>query len=933
MPKNLTSKRTNTNTNKLLQYPPTCSIDLDPSDFYQENWSDRQPLLRPTPPVFDLQKCLQRLQLVTGGNHLSYSWDWSKAEIGVSISPAEAEFWLTAMKAMIRTDVTDFNWRKVDPQKIQQQLAQQIFTGNVSLQEFFLSEEQLKDLFSVFTEEAFIPWQNLFGVASLVKFDIQIRDLIPGFKKYILPYLTHLEFVELQQAIEKEIDQIHFPDSVHNLPHGVFFLAANVGLGHKLEKIFADLPDNYYYSGPGLYGHPVGYDPRDLTFCFVDEQILCTQMQRLQLYLYKPQHIRQWLARTGYQGLKHIRDGIMQVRDKEGAAQLITMFSLVKAPQIAPYMLELTLFSTAPYIAIKWLDQYVEHGIAGLIEMAANYDPEKQQQDKLPTAALKYLRTQKRKGHSQYIQACLADHPIEIRDQITKLVLEHKVTSKIEFTVTNFPPGLQASLPEATKTSKWLAVEDLPPITSGNYCLSDDQMRSVLTALAQSKTEPHPAIEQLKQVCDAHSLETFAWSLFQRWLLMDAPSKEIWALQAVGWLGRDQSAIDLTILVKDWAADKFAARAGVGLECLRAIGTDTALLQLSNIVYKTRFKGIKERAKKCLESIAAQRQLSRDQLEDRMIPDCDLDDQGNRVFDYGLRQFHFVFSDDLQPKLRDEKGKILKALPRTNDKDDPEKVAIATAEWQQFKQEVKDVVKIQPARLELSMRFDRRWSFHDFTTLLVQHPLMRHFFQRLLWTSYDSQGKVLEHFRITEDFTYSDVDDNLYQLTADMQIGLLHPARISPAVRSQWNELLVDYEITQPFTQVNRSAYYLDSDDLKKFEITKFRAKMVLIITLSGLLRKMGWHGTLPSEESRYTIHTRYFPTANVTAVIGDHDDRQLTDGCCFLTGQHLELMDYPVYAHSSHHQYLIPLHSIDIIVISEVLNDLTFCVDHGYTR
>jgi Domain of unknown function (DUF4132) len=928
MPKNLTSKRTNTNPNKLLQYPPTCSINLDPSDFYQENWSDYQPLPRPTPPIFDLNNCLQRLRLVTGDEDRSYTWDWSKAEISVSISPAEAEFWLTAMQAMTA------EWREVNPKELHDKLAKQTFNGNVTIQQFFPSPEELFNALNVFQDQAIIPWQNLFGIASIAKFSIHHFHLLPALEKYILPYLSNIEFTELQQAVEKEIDRINFPCSSSSIPHGAFLVATNIGLGHKLEKVFANLPDNYYHYGQGFYGYPytASYEPRKLIFSFVNEQMLITQMRRLKIPLSTPKYIRQWLARTGYSELDYIRDSILLEKDKNKATPLVTAFALAKAPHVAPYMLELTMFSKASHVAFQWLEQNVEHGIAGLIETAARYIPEQQQQDELPTAALKYLRTQKRKGHSQYIQACLSDHSAEIRDKITILVLEHNEKPQTEFTDTSLPNVLQKSLPVATKI-KWVTVEDLPLIISGEHCFNYDQTQSVLTALAQSKTEPHPAIEQLQQICDAQSLETFAWSLFQRWLLIDAPSKEIWALQAVGWLGGDQSAIDLAILIKEWAADKFATRAGVGLECLRAIGTDTALLQLSNIIYKTRFKGIKERAKKCLESIATQRQLSRDQLEDRIIPDCDLDAQGNRVFDYGARQFHFVFSDDLQPKLRDAKGKILKNLPRTNDKDDPEQVEIATTEWKQFKQQFSDVVKIQPARLELAMRFDRRWSFHDFTTLLVQHPLMRHFFQRLLWTSYDSQGKVLEHFRITEDFTYSDVDDNLYQLTADMQIGLLHPARISPAVRSQWNELLVDYEITQPFAQVNRSAYYLNSDDLKKLEITKFRAKIVLIITLSGLLRKMGWHGTLPSEESRYTMHTRYFPTANVTAVIGDHDDRQLTDGCCFLTGQHLELMDYPVHDHSSHHQYLIPLHSVDIIVISEVLNDLTFCVDHGYTR
>ncbi|MGB8700376.1 MAG: hypothetical protein WCD18_13255 [Thermosynechococcaceae cyanobacterium] len=44
----------------------------------------------------DPQSCLQRLTQVTTGNY-GWSWDWTKANISVSLLLEESKFWLTAM--------------------------------------------------------------------------------------------------------------------------------------------------------------------------------------------------------------------------------------------------------------------------------------------------------------------------------------------------------------------------------------------------------------------------------------------------------------------------------------------------------------------------------------------------------------------------------------------------------------------------------------------------------------------------------------------------------------------------------------------------------------------------------------------------------------------------------------------------------------------
>ena len=116
-----------------------------------------------------------------------------------------------------------------------------------------------------------------------------------------------------------------------------------------------------------------------------------------------------------------------------------------------------------------------------------------------------------------------------------------------------------------------------------------------------------------------------------------------------------------------------------GLECLRAIGTDGAMMRLNGIAQKISFKGLKTKAAEMMEAIARDRKMTRAQLEDRIIPDCGLDERGSRVFDFGPRQFAFVLGSEMKPMVRDAEGKLKPDLPKPGVKDDPALSAAASS--------------------------------------------------------------------------------------------------------------------------------------------------------------------------------------------------------------------------------------------------------------
>lgn len=240
---------------------------------------------------------------------------------------------------------------------------------------------------------------------------------------------------------------------------------------------------------------------------------------------------------------------------------------------------------------------------------------------------------------------------------------------------------------------------------------------------------------------------------------MGAPPKELWALTALSLLGGDPSALKLADLIRVWPREDQSRRAALGLRCLRAIGSDAALLALYGIAREVTFKVLKRRAWECMEQCARDRGLPLAALEDRLIPGCGLDAHGSRTFDLGSRRFHAVIGSGLRPLPRAEDGTVRRILSRPRASDDPALAARAIKEWKAFKEQVATVVDEQSRRLEGAMFADRRWPPEELKTVLLRHPVMGQMVRLLVWGVYDAAGALVASFRIGEDGAYADSHD------------------------------------------------------------------------------------------------------------------------------------------------------------------------------
>jgi hypothetical protein len=332
------------------------------------------------------------------------------------------------------------------------------------------------------------------------------------------------------------------------------------------------------------------------------------------------------------------------------------------------------------------------------------------------------------------------------------------------------------------------------------------------------------------------------------------------------------------------------------------------------------FKALKKRAREKIDEVAEGLGLTTDQLADRLVPDLGLADDGSTVIDYGPHRFTVTFDEQLRPCVRDETGKLRKALPAPGVKDDPE---LAPAERKRFaalKKEVRTIASDQLRRLEAAMVTGRSWTAAEFRELLVEHPLLRHLVRRLVWLG-DGDGKVTA-FRVAEDLTLADVHDDAWTLPADATVRLAHSLHLGDELEA-WADLFADYEILQPFPQLGRPVHAFTDEEATGHRLTRFEGVTVPVGKLLGLTKR-GWERGTPEDNGVERWFSR--PIARDRHLVIALDDGIAVGMVDEVPDQTLETLwiDTAPGDYWRSHTYPHRLGEIDPVIASEILADLT---------
>lgn len=874
--------------------------------------------LAPAEP-FDLEASLQRFRTKVRARQYGWDWDFSAAIPDRALTPQEAEFWLSAM--------TFERTVKVTVDEVAQALSTRSFRGQlpdpVNLSARFLSPYVVRCLSFLMSslELSKLILDPQVGQCSQA-WDSNAPALRSGFRSLILPYLTDAEIAQWRSAARAAWDPLLWPSDHRQRPAPVFYIGAMLGLNEEVRALVEQWPDDHYTDASWDLTHY--HRPQEVVYGAGSSEQVAYHFRRLKLPTNAPGDILTFLALTDVSAIDVVANTLAKTTRKEEAEELFESFAKIHAPEAAPYALDLTLNSKVPKAARTWLENNPDEAIVGLMPVAAG-------SGKLAQAATELLNSFKRRGHAERIAAHLhrvePDVATRVRESVLDVVEEQLPELARDATPGWWKDALEQAPLKKSKTT--IAVADLPAITIGESALGPDHITELLGALQASTLEKsHPLLRPLREHASSERLNAFAWKLFESWMGDGAPAKDKWLFLAAGFLGNDRTVLKLAPLIREWPGESQHQRAVLGLDVLRTIGTDTALMQINGIAQKVKFKGLKERAVQCMDGIASARGMTRAQLEDRIVPDCGLDERGERIFDFGDRQFRFVLGPELKAMIRLPDGAIKSDLPKPGAKDDSIKANAAVSEWKLLKKQIADVAKIQAVRLEQAMVTGRRWTGEEFDKLILHHPLMVHLARLLVWATYTSSGAIAGTFRVTEDQTLANAADEPFTLEPNASVGVLHPLQLGEDRQTleQWGQLFGDYEIVPPFAQLGRPTYRLTSEQLAQKEITHFKARgKIPAQSLVFGLEKLGWQRGVPADAGWVGEHSKQFYGANLTAIINYEEGfsvgywegagDQTIQRVFFVPGLYTPAM-YP------DHKNALPLSQVDAIALSEVLSD-----------
>lgn len=422
---------------------------------------------------------------------------------------------------------------------------------------------------------------------------------------------------------------------------------------------------------------------------------------------------------------------------------------------------------------------------------------------------------------------------------------------------------LPAKLPTLPK---WITLSTLPRLIlkQGGAALPQRALPDVLMIMALCKAGmAYPGMAQLQMALVPESLSRFMLALFDQWEDNGCPAKDRWIFELQGLMGNDATARHLVPRIRQWRQALIRQRAYEGLEMLVQIGSDSALMLLHGFTQQKRFSDLAERATKAMTVVAEQRGLTLEELADRTVPTLGLDARGERSLSFGARKFTLSVDAGFGPRVVDGSGRRLKDLPKPGAQDDEVQAQAAAAEYKEFKKQLKLIGSAQVVRLEAAMCMQRRWSAEDFQQFFVAHPLMRHFSQRVLWAVFDAQGQWQADFRVAEDGSLADAEDDLFVLASDamakdafptepgvapdtersapaLHIGLPHPLELPQGTQARWAQALTDYEILPIFEQLNRQTFGLGAAELEQAELSAYAGRRVGTGSLLGLEGR-GW--------------------------------------------------------------------------------------------
>jgi hypothetical protein len=230
------------------------------------------------------------------------------------------------------------------------------------------------------------------------------------------------------------------------------------------------------------------------------------------------------------------------------------------------------------------------------------------------------------------------------------------------------------------------------------------------------------------------------------------------------------------------------------------------------------------------------------------------------------------------------------------------------------------------------MILGRRWFADEFSNFLLNHPLMPVLLKQFVWGGFDMFGKLKASYMMLSKSDFRTMSGESVSISEFSEIGILHPLQLDESELMQWRAKFAELGITQIFPQLQRPVNLLHDNEAHDVEILRVRNYRIPAVYIIGVLEKRGWHRGPVGEGGLFTEHTKYFSSADITAVIqyqgiivGEpaNSEGQYIDYCAVLPGKIAGEADREF-------QKGLALGTVDRAVMSEILSDVELIRSKG---
>jgi hypothetical protein len=314
-------------------------------------------------------------------------------------------------------------------------------------------------------------------------------------------------------------------------------------------------------------------------------------------------------------------------------------------------------------------------------------------------------------------------------------------------------------------------------------------------------------------------------------------------LRGLIWCTSLAPSDDLVTAVGDAAETCFKKIPGIGprapkignacLTALASVSSPAAVSQLTRLKTKTKHASIQKQVGKALDSAATQAGLTADELEEVAVPTHGFTEVGvlrRRVGDFtGLLELN-------------EHGNLELSWLRSGKKQKTTPAAVKSAhaeELRSLQRTAKDADQLltaQRRRLEQLFRQERTWSYADFRSRYLDHPLVGTLARRLIWQVGAAAG-------IWQNDKFVDERNRPLRGVSDAaRVSLWHPHAASVEMVQAWRRWLEEHAVRQPFKQAHREVYVLTPAERQTETYSnRFAAHIIRQHQFLALCQERGW--------------------------------------------------------------------------------------------